>query len=50
MVVKELFGLGIAFVILSGITYAIFKGDETIGIIGAGGDAFANALKATRPA
>lgn len=50
MVVKELVGLGIAFVILAGITYAIAKGDETIGIIGAGGDAFANAIRATRPA
>ena len=49
MVVREVFSLAVAFVILAGISYAIFRGDETVRIIGAAGDAFANSIRAALP-
>lgn len=49
MVVKEVFSLLTGIVILAGIAYAIANGDETVRIIGAGGDAFTNAVKAATP-
>lgn len=49
MVIKEGFALLTGIVILAGIAYAIANGDETVKIIGAGGDAFANAITAATP-
>lgn len=49
MIVKEIIGLGVAFIVLAGIAYAIANGDATVKIIGASGDAFTNAVKAATP-
>jgi hypothetical protein len=49
VIVKELFGLLALGFVLVGITYAIAQGDSSVKIIGAGGDAYVNALKAIRP-
>lgn len=50
MVVKDFFALLTGLVILSGITYAIYKGDSTAKLISSAGTSFADAVKATRPA
>lgn len=49
MIVKEVIGLlALGFLISFGM-YAIFRGDESVKILGAGGDAYVNAVKALRP-
>jgi len=49
MVVKDVIGLMAGIVVLAGIAYAIWRGDETVKIIGAAGDAFAGSIVAATP-
>ena len=49
MLVKEIFGLAFAIVILAGGAYALYRGDETVRVIGASGDALANSIIAATP-
>lgn len=49
MVVKDLIGLAAGIVVLAGIAYAIYRGDATVKVIGAAGDAFAGAITAATP-
>lgn len=49
MLVKEIFGLFTAIVLLAGGAYALYRGDETVRVIGAAGDSLANAITAATP-
>lgn len=49
MVVKEFFGTIALLIGLAGGAYLIYRGDETVKVIGAGGDALANAIVAATP-
>lgn len=44
--VSEIVGLGVAFVVLAGIAYAIANGGNTAQILGAMGDTFIGSLQA----
>lgn len=49
MVVKDAIGLLAGIVVLAGIGYALYRGDATVNIIKASGEAFSNAILAATP-
>lgn len=46
MVLRDVIGLGVAFVILAGIAFAISRGSDTARIINAMAQGFANTIRA----
>ena len=49
MVTKEIFGTVTAIIILAGIAYALYRGDATVKVIGASGDALSKVVTAATP-
>ena len=49
MVTKELFGAIAGVLVLAGIAYALYRGDATVKVIGAAGDALAGTITAATP-
>lgn len=49
MITKELFGAIAGVLVLAGIAYALYRGDATVKVIGASGDALANVITSATP-
>ena len=49
MITKELFGAVAGILVLAGIAYALYRGDATVKVIGASGDALSKVVTAATP-